>query len=237
MKKSNGLIVVTGGTKGIGKAIVHKFASQGWSVATCSRSENDLLALKEEIKKNYDINIHVRQADLSDKQEVQLFIEFIRLVGKPVDILVNNSGRFIPGLVHEEEEGSLENMIDTNLYSAYYMSRPIVQGMKKEGRGHVFNLCSVASLHAYPNGGSYSISKFALYGFSKALREELKDFGIRVSAILPGAVKTPSWDGVDLPEERFIKPEDIAETIWATYELSDRAVVEDIVIRPQLGDI
>ena len=164
-------------------------------------------------------------------------MEFLRLLGKPTDVLINNSGRFISGLVHEEKEGSLEEMIETNLYSAYYVSRALIQGMKKLGKGHIFNVCSIASTQAYPNGGSYSISKFAMYGMSKALREEMKEFGIRVTAILPGAVLTSSWDGVDFPEERFIKPEDVAETIYGAYKLSERSVVEDIVIRPQLGDI
>ena len=90
---------------------------------------------------------------------------------------------------------------------------------------------------AYPNGGSYSISKFALLGFSKALREELKLNNIRVTAVLPGATRTASWEGVDLPETRFIKPEDVADAVFGAYTLSPGSVVEEILIRPQLGDI
>ena len=237
MDNSGRLIVVTGGTKGIGKAIVELFAKEGWAIATCSRNEEDLGQLKDDIMERFGISIKCFSADLSKKDQVQDFAEFVRMIAMPVEILVNNSGTFIPGLVHEEPEGSLENMIETNLYSAYNLSRAIIPGMKKEKSGHIFNLCSVASLIAYPNGGSYSISKFAMYGMSKALREEMKEFGVRVTSVMPGAVLTPSWEGVDLPPERFIKPEDIAETIHATYQLSKRSVVEDIVIRPQLGDI
>ena len=98
-------------------------------------------------------------------------------------------------------------------------------------------MCSIASIKAYPNGGSYAISKFALLGFSKVLREELKEFGIRVTAILPGATRTASWDGVELPDDRFMKVEDVADTIFSAYSLSSRSVVEEILIRPQLGDI
>jgi len=90
---------------------------------------------------------------------------------------------------------------------------------------------------AYSNGGSYAISKFAMLGFSKCLREELKKFRIRVTAVMPGATMTNSWAGSDLPDERFMPAEDIAETIFAAYSLSGRSVVEEIVIRPQLGDI
>jgi short-subunit dehydrogenase len=109
--------------------------------------------------------------------------------------------------------------------------------MINQKNGHIFNMCSVASLMAYPNGGSYSISKFALLGFSKCLREEMKPFNIKVTSIMPGAVLTDSWAGVDIPEERFMRAEDVAKTIWTAYHLSDSAVIEEIVMRPQKGDI
>jgi len=237
MNNSERLVVITGGTKGIGKAIVQRFAADGFPIATCARNEQDLSILREEINKEYDQIIHTYAADLSTKEGAKDFVEFIRMIGQPVEVLINNTGVFIPGLVHEEEDGALEKMMNTNLYSAYHVTRGIVPQMKQVRSGHIFNLCSVASLHAYPNGGSYSISKFALYGFSQALREELKEFDVRVTSILAGAVLTPSWEGVELPEERFMKPEDIAETIHATYRLSERTVVEEIVLRPQLGDI
>ena len=237
MNNSERLVVVTGGTKGIGKAIIHRFAADGMPIATCARNKKDLASLREEVNREHSNVIHTHVADLSKREGIKDFIAFIRMIDQPVEVLVNNTGVFIPGLVHEEAEGSLEKMMNTNLYSAYHLSRGIIPQMMNDKRGHIFNLCSVASLNAYPNGGSYSISKFAMYGFSKALREELKEFSIRVTSILAGAVKTPSWDEVELPEERFMKPEDIAETIHATYRLSKRTVVEDIILRPQLGDI
>jgi short-subunit dehydrogenase len=150
---------------------------------------------------------------------------------------VNNAGYFIPGEISTEPEGTLESMIHANLYSAYHTTRGLVQAMKDKKSGHIFNMCSIASIKAYSNGGSYAISKFALLGFSKCLREELKEFGIRVTAILPGATRTASWDESDEPEERFMKPEDVADTIYSGYALSGRSVVEEIIIRPQLGDL
>ena len=98
-------------------------------------------------------------------------------------------------------------------------------------------MCSVASILAYPNGGSYSISKFALLGFSKVLREELKTQGIKVTAILPGATWSDSWQGVDFPEDRLMQASDIALAVWSAYNLSRAAVVEELLIRPQLGDL
>ena len=128
-------------------------------------------------------------------------------------------------------------MINANVYSAYHTTRGLAAEMITKRAGHIFNMCSIASIKAYPNGGSYAISKFALLGFSKCLREELKEFGIRVTAVIAGATKTASWEGTNLPDERFMKVEDIADTIYATYTLSDRSVIEEIIIRPQLGDI
>jgi NAD(P)-dependent dehydrogenase (short-subunit alcohol dehydrogenase family) len=90
---------------------------------------------------------------------------------------------------------------------------------------------------AYPNGGSYAISKFALLGFSRCLRAELKEYGIRVTAVMPGATLTDSWAGTSYPNDRFMPPEDVAEMVFSAYSLSTRSVVEDIIIRPQLGDL
>ncbi len=233
----NKLIVVTGGTKGIGRAIIEKFVSHGFDVATCSRNASELKKLEEHLRKDPSVNVYSHVADVSDKEQVLSFIKFISSLKRPVDVLVNNAGYFIPGAIATEADGTLESMIQANLYSAYNTTRGLVGAMKEKKRGHIFNICSIASIKAYSNGGSYAISKFALLGFSKCLREELKDFGIRVTALLPGATKTASWEDSALPEERFMKVEDIADTIYSAYMLSGRSVVEEIIIRPQLGDI
>jgi short-subunit dehydrogenase len=104
-------------------------------------------------------------------------------------------------------------------------------------QGHIFNICSIASLQAYANGGSYSISKFALLGFSKNLREELKPHGIKVTAVCPGATLSASWDGFDIDPKRIMEAADIAKMVLAASQLSSMAVVEDIILRPQLGDL
>jgi short-subunit dehydrogenase len=145
------------------------------------------------------------KADMAEKLQVHAFTEFVRSLGRPVDVLVNNAGHFIPGEIATEPEGTLESMINANLYSAYYTTRGLVGGMKEKKRGHIFNICSIASIKAYANGGSYAISKFAMLGFSKCLREELKQDGIRVTSVMPGATQTRSWEGAGLPDERFMK--------------------------------
>lgn len=232
------LILVTGGTKGIGKAIIEKFAANNFDVITCSRSNSDLQHLAKELKAAYpDTNVYVYAADLTDKHQVKTFLSAIKELKRPVDVLINNAGYFVPGEICTEPEGTLESMIQIHLYSAYYITRDIVQEMKAAKRGHIFNVCSIASMKAYPNGGSYAIAKAALLGFSRCLREELKSFDIRVTALLPGATRTQSWDGVNLPEERFMKTEDIADIVYTAYAISGRSVVEEVLIRPLLGDI
>ena len=232
----NKKIVITGATKGIGKAIAEKFANEGWDLALCARSENDLIAVQSKIQ-NLKSKILISVCDVSKKEEVKSFAEKVNTEFGAVDIIVNNAGVFFPGQVINEEEGTLEKLIETNLYSAYYLSRMLLPKMMEKKSGHIFNLCSVASIGAYPNGGSYSISKFALLGLSKALREELKEFSVKVTALIAGATYTHSWKTSDLPESRFMKAEDIAQTIWDVYHLSENTVIEEILLRPVLGDI
>lgn len=234
----NKLIVVTGGSKGIGRAIAEKFASHNFDVVVNARKQDELSRLEEQLKKsNPSIKVYTRSTNMADKDQVRSFVNFVTELKRPVDVLVNNAGYFIPGSISTEPEGTLESMIHANLYSAYHTTRGLVQEMKGRRSGHIFNICSIASIKAYSNGGSYAITKFAMLGFSKCLREELKEFDIRVTAIMPGATRTASWDGSELPEERFMKVEDVADTVYAAYALSGRSVVEEVIIRPQLGDI
>lgn len=234
----NKLIVVTGGTKGIGRAVLEKFAAMGFDVATCARKTEELERLKSALINDYPgTTVYVKSADLSDKQQVTGFCDFVRSLGRSVDVLVNNAGYFVPGAITTEPEGTLESMINANLYSAYYTTRGLIALMKEKKAGHVFNICSIASFTAYSNGGSYAISKFAMLGLSKCLRAEVKEFGIRVTAVMPGATMTDSWAGTQEADERFMKTEDVAETIYAAYALSGRTVMEEVILRPQLGDL
>ena len=233
----NRIIVVTGGTKGIGKAIIRLFADKGFDIVTCSRSEADLQALGDEIATAYpNISFQTHRADLSDKAEVEDFVSFVQTHSVGVDVLVNNAGLFIPGEVHKEDEGVLDQMLKANLHSAYHVTRGLLPAITNN-QGHIFNMCSTASIMPYENGGSYCIAKHALLGFTKVLRQELKEKQVRVTAILPGATYTASWEGVEMPEERFMDPADVAHAVWGAYALSPRSVVEEILIRPQLGDL
>lgn len=230
-------ILVTGGTKGIGRAIIERFASEGFDIFTCSRNEKDLSDLERDFYTKFpNQQITVRKVDMSIKEEVIAFADEVKKIAIP-DVLVNNAGIFLPGSIHSEPEGNFELMMQTNLYSAYYLTRSFTAEMIKRNSGYIFSIGSIAGLTAYANGGSYAISKWAMLGFTKCLRQELKDSNIKVTSVLPGATFTASWEGVDIPRERFMKVEDVAESVWGAYNLSPFSVVEEIVIRPQLGDL
>lgn len=230
-------VIVTGGSQGIGSAIAQKFASAGNTILLCARTEETLLQEAKKIKaKSQGAIVKTFAADLSEKSQTLAFAEWCLKQDTP-GILVNNAGIYLPGNVKDEPEGNMEQMMFTNFFSAYYLTRALIPAMVKNKRGHIFNICSVASLHAYNGGGSYSISKFALDSFSQNLREELKNDGIKVTSVYPGAVKTASWGDFDNSDNRIMLTDDVAHMVWAASQLSPQAVVEKIILRPQLGDL
>jgi short-subunit dehydrogenase len=230
--------VITGASKGIGKAISLYLAKKGYNLAICARNKKDLMSFHDQLMKEFpEITVFSMSADMSKDEDISKFVEMIQINMKTVDVLINNAGIYIPGEVHKEEEGTLEKLTEVNLYGPYRLTRALMPFFLKQESGYIFNICSVASLIAYPNGGSYSITKFALHGFTKVLREELKDKGVKVCGIFPGATWSNSWDGVDLPKERLMEAEDIAKAVGLQLDLSPSAVMEDIILRPQLGDL
>ena len=231
------LVVITGASQGIGYAVAEAFAAEGHTLCICSKTPARLEEATESLVRKYPAaTIHSKQADLAKQEDCAAFGQWCLSFGTP-SILINNAGFFLPGNLMEEEQGVLEAQIAANLFSAYHTSRAIVPAMIKAGSGHIFNICSIASLQAYPQGGAYSISKYALDGFSKNLREELKDKGIKVTGVYPGATYTNSWAGSGVEPSRIMEASDIAKMIFAAANLSPQAVVEDMVMRPQLGDL
>ena len=233
-------IVITGASKGLGKAIAEAFAQdkQGHVFFLCARNAAVLEQTGNELQDRFPmIKMHTKTCDVADKNELHAFVNWIMSLTDEIDILINNAGIFFPGSVHSEEDGILEKMMEVNVYGAYYLTRLILPGMIKVKSGHIFNICSIASLNAYDNGGTYSISKYAMYGFSKNLREEMKPHGIKVTHVLPGAAFTDSWSGSDIDPKRIMEAADIAKMVYAAAQLSPQACVEEIILRPQLGDL
>jgi len=229
--------IITGASRGIGKAIAERFAAAGHTLLLNSRSDKALYDAVADLQNRFpNVTIKAKPADLSIKEEAIQFGKWCLEAGTP-DILVNNAGLFGPGSVHDEADGIMEQTMAINLYSAYHVTRAVLPAMMAAKTGHIFNMCSIASLQAYKYGGSYSISKFALLGFSKNLRDEMKPHGIKVTSVCPGGVMTDSWAGSNVDPERIMEVEDIAKMVYAASQLSPQACVEDIILRPQLGDL
>jgi len=230
-------VLITGASRGIGKAIAEIFAANGHDLFLSSRNEVALYKAMEDLQTRYaSVSIKAKAFDLTDKEQTKELGNWCLKYTVP-DIIVNNAGLFEPGSVHNEPEGLLENQLAINVSSAYHLTRALLPKMMTRKSGHIFNLCSIASLHAYKNGGAYSISKFAMYGFSKNLREEMKPYNIKVTSVHPGAVLTDSWGDYDNSSKRIMEAADVAKMIYACTQLSPAACVEEIVMRPQLGDL
>jgi len=230
--------VITGASSGIGKAVAEKFLQNHFSIAICSRRSELLKSLNEELSAKYpEAKIIATTADLATREGVANFAAEV-LDGFPrIGVLVNNAGVFQPGNIGDEPDNLLEELLAANLYSAYHLTRALLPAMKQQEKGHIFNMCSIASLKAYPNGGSYGITKYALKGFSDNLREELMPFNIKVSSICPGATYTPSWEGSGVDPDRIMSANDVADVIWGAYRLSGSANMDTVVLRPLKGDL
>jgi short-subunit dehydrogenase len=234
MKK---IAVITGGTKGIGKSCIMKFAAMDFDIITNSRDQHDLDELKHEVASTFGTTIHTLRADFSIKSDVFSFGDFVKEHVPHVNVLINNAGIFLPGQSLTENAENHELQIMVNLSAPYYLCRLLQHMIPSNGDGYIFNICSTASITPYINGGSYCISKFGLLGFTKVLRQELMEKNIAVSAVMPGPTFTHSWSGTSLPENRFMTPSHIADAIFNAWTIRKSTVVEEMILRPILGDI
>ena len=230
--------VISGASRGIGKAIASALAAKGFGVCLLARNEEVLRQTSMELQATYPQSEVIHYAlNLSDKTACTKVLADLSQKWSHVDVLINNAGSFQPGNLMEEADGLFEEMLQSNLYSAYYLTRAVFPLLQKGNAKVIINICSVASLNAYPRGGSYGIAKFGMLGFSRNLRMELAEQGYRVTAILPGPVLTDSWGDIDLPKERFIMPADIAKVVIAGLEMSPQAFSEEILMNPIAGKI
>ncbi|MNL35032.1 putative oxidoreductase [compost metagenome] len=149
-----------------------------------------------------------------------------------IDVLVNNAGTYLPGSLLDETDDILQKQLDLNLNAAYYFSKYFGKMMRERKSGHIFNICSIAAKAVVENGGSYSVTKSALLSLNDVLRAELSKYNVKVTAILPGSTLTSSWEGTDIPAERFVQPEDIANALHTILNLSAGVNVDEIVLKP-----
>jgi short-subunit dehydrogenase len=231
------LVLITGASQGIGAAIARAFAAEpDMRLMLVSR---DASRLREVGNQCRDKGAQTRffSADLTrDRDVADLVTTVLDTIGVP-DVLVNNAGQFLPGSISEMKPDDFRDQIAVNLTSAFLVTHAFLPAMMAEGHGHIFFMASVASIKGYPRGAAYCAAKHGVLGLARALREETREHGVRVTSMIPGATNTASWEGLDLPASRFIPPEDVARTMVDIYKLSDRSVVEEILIRPQLGDL
>lgn len=231
------LVLITGASQGIGAAIAHAFAERGGArLALVSRNVDKLEAVAAACRER-GAEAAVFPCDVTDDAAVaQMAASVAGDLGVP-DVLVNNAGHFEPGGFLDTSPETFRSQIEVNAVSAFLVTRAVLPAMLERGSGRVLMMGSVASVKGYPGGAAYGAAKHALLGLARALREETQGTGVGVTTLLPGATLTPSWDGVDVPPDRLMPAEDIARVAVEVATLSDRSVVEEVLIRPAQGDL
>ena len=232
------LVLITGASQGIGAAIADMFAEEfrGVRLILVARNARKLAGVARRCAKR-KAKAEVFPCDVSDETAVaQLASEVTKRFGA-VDVLINNAGKFAGAAFTDMTVADFDLMLAANLRSVFLMSRAFAPGMIARGRGDIFNMSSIAGLIAYPGGAGYSAAKFGVSGLSKVMRAELREKGVRVCCLYPGATVSPSWEGSGVDEGRMMPAQDVARAFIDVYRLSRRTVVEEIVLRPQRGDL
>lgn len=229
--------LITGATKGIGRALAFQLADDGRAILLTARTQKDLEDLRQDLIAQFpDCSVQVFPTDLGTKSGINAIQQFIHSNKLSIDVLINNAGLFEQGEFLNQGD-TMERTMQLNFFGPYYLTQAVLPQMLERKQGQIINICSVASLKAFPNSSAYVSSKFALLGLTRSLRVDLKDKGIKVIAILPGATWSNSWEGVDLPKDRLMDPKEVALAVSGILKLGPTAVVEEIRLRPQLGDL
>lgn len=229
--------IITAATKGIGRAIAYKLAQAGYNIAVCSRNQSEVDTFCTEIREIFKVEAIGLQTDCSSTEQLERFAGFVQQHFHTVDVLVNNAGMYIPGNILDEPDGLLGKQMKVNVNAAYFMSRFFGKQMRDARSGHIINICSVAALKPDIRAGSYSVTKYALLGLTRVLREEMMPSNVKVTAILPGSTFTESWSGTDLKPGRFVAPDDIANAVLMCINASGGANVDELIVTPAQGQI
>lgn len=233
-------VLITGASQGIGAAIAKIFAQEvpGVRLALVARNEKNLRAVARACAKaGNKVVAEIFLCDVSDEAAVAAMAARVTMRFGTVDVLVNNAGKFVGAPFAKTSVAMFDDMVASNLRSAFLLSRAFVPAMLKQGRGDVFFMSSIAGLGAYPGGSGYCAAKFGVTGLAKVLRAETKGTGVRVCCVFPGATLSPSWAKSGVARKRLMPAEDVAGAFLDVYRLSRRTVVEEIVLRPHGGDI
>lgn len=228
-------IIITGASQGIGAATARAFAKNN-SLFLLARDENNLKKVSDECEK-LGANTQYFVCDVTKEQEVKTVAQHILTTIDAPHLLINNAGFYAPSHFQSMSSELFRAQIDINLISSFLITQAFLPAMLAKKSGDIFFVCSIASLGAYPNSVAYTTAKHGLLGLARSLRLEVMHQGLRVVSIMPGAVLTPAWDGVNVPEECFIPADDIAKVMVDVHKLDPRTNVEEVIVRPQRGDI
>ncbi len=230
--------VITGATKGIGKAIARQLAAAGYHLAICSRNADELLVAIDELQTAYPgVQITGLPADCADADQLNQFVSFVQEHFTHTDVLVNNAGMFRPSPLLAETHDLLTEQWDLNLLAPYRLCKIFGKEMRSRRSGHIVNICSIAAIQPVVAAGSYSVTKAALLALTRVLREELMPDDVKVTAILPGSTFTDSWQGSDADPSIFVSPDDVAAAVLACLKMSGGANVDEIIVRPLRGQV
>ncbi|HEY8996197.1 MAG TPA: SDR family oxidoreductase [Lacunisphaera sp.] len=236
--KIHPVVLITGASQGIGAAIAKVFAKEvrGARLALVARNVAGLTSVARACTK-LGAKAEAFGCDVSNEASVGLMAEAVTRRFGTVDVLINNAGVFTMAPFAETTVDEFDRVIAVNLRSAFLVTRAFLPAMQKTKSGDIFFMSSIAGLGAYPHSTAYCAAKFGVTGLAKVLRAETKALGIRVCCVHPGATWSPSWATSGVKPERIMPAEDIARAILDIYRLDRRTVVEEIVLRPQLGDV
>lgn len=228
---SGTVALVTGGSRGIGRAIAFRLAQLGASVAICGR-EAAALAGSEAALKEAGWPVYSQIADVSQASDVSALVDHTQTALGPISILINNAGIGLFGPAHEKTEADWDRVLNTNLKSVFLVSRAVVPSMIERGAGDIINISSLAGRNAFAGGGIYCASKWGLQGLSACMAEDLRDHGIRVSVICPGTVATGFSPRGKKDPSKALAPEDVAHTVASIVTQSPESFVSEIQLRP-----
>lgn len=232
-------IVITGATKGIGNAIAKVFADrESGRLAVAARTDADLQRMSDYFSTHFpQMELLTCCADLSSDSGVDRFAQTVLTAWDHVDVLVNNAGTYIHGNILDEPDDALANLLALNLMAPYRLTRALLPLMLRQGHGHIFNIASIAGRKILADSAAYTISKHAVMGFSGVLREWLRSRHIKVTTVMPSHTWSASWEGSSTPPERILAAEEVALAIYNAWKTDPNTVIEELVIRPQLGDL
>lgn len=241
---SKPVVLITGASQGIGVAIAKTFAREvpGVRLALVARNAKNLAAVaracaRPAARAGNRVVAETFSCDVSDEAAVAALSAKVSQRFGVVDVLINNAGVFAGAPFAETLVAEFDRIVAANLRSAFLITRAFLPAMLRRKRGDVFFMSSIAGKAAYPNGAAYCAAKFGVTGLAQVLRAETKGTGVRVCCVHPGATWSPSWAGSGVAEERMMPAADVARAFLEVWRMSRRTVVEEIVLRPERGDV